>query len=195
MGEGQHLIPENRLSLVPVPQGFLEPDSFVRTRVEDFERGGVALNDSTQGLNVQNWTAKIIGDDLVVIDENDVATVILTRPGTTSISLAFDQAMRVTLAFVQDGVAKLWWFDTNINSMTETIIPGGAEFPRLGLDDKRESQRNNSDIILAYMIGKALYYRQQRDRYQIERLLATELKGRLRNIGMNAGNRFQFEFR
>jgi hypothetical protein len=49
-------------------------------------------------------------------------------------------------------------------------------------------------VIFAYIRGDALYYRQQRDRYQQERLLAGSVPGALNKIGMNAENRFQFEF-
>jgi hypothetical protein len=52
-----------------------------------------------------------------------------------------------------------------------------------------------TDIILAYIRDNTLYYRQQRDRYGIERTLRTGLfdSVKLRNIGMARNYRLYFE--
>jgi hypothetical protein len=66
--------------------------------------------------------------------------------------------------------------------------------PRLTLDDKRSSQFGNSDVMFGYMRGQSLCYRQQRDRYTIERVLRTDLPEdiRLKNIGMMSNWRLKF---
>jgi hypothetical protein len=42
------------------------------------------------------------------------------------------------------------------------------------------------------MRGTSLYYRQQRDRYEVEYLLKTGLNAKLVRVGMNKGYRLQF---
>lgn len=186
-------IPDNRLSTTVVDAEFLAPDILTRSRLLDYERGGVALDDPSQGLNVRNWTAGIDGDNLYCEDDANNRTTLLVRPGTTSISLAFDQNMRATLAYVQSGVAKLWWYDAAIAGRSDTSFPG-ARFPRLCMDDKRSTQSLANDVIFAYVRDGNLYYRQQRDRYNTERLLMAGVAGTFRNMGLHRGNRLRFEF-
>lgn len=196
MGEEDHIVmalPENRLSTEPISASFLSPDNRVEDEEIDWERGGVAINDASQGLDVQDWRAEADGSSIRIFDEADVVRFTLERPGVTAVSLAFDQNMRVTLAYVANKVAYLYWFDTNINDIRDDEYPD-IIYPRLGTDDKRPSQNANSDVIFAYVRGGSLYYRQQRDRYTIERLLAEDVRGILRNIGLSTANRFQFEF-
>lgn len=187
-------LPNNSLSLTPQPAAFLSPDSLVSSRLVDRERGGIALNDPSQGLNVRDWSAYLVGNDITVAVESGPSSVIITRPNVETLSLAFDQNMRATIAYTQAGVSKLWWFDTNAGMMVDTTF-AGATYPRLCMDDKRTLEVGASDIILAYLRDGGLYYRQQRDRFQIERLLQSGIASylRLRNIGMHAGNRLQFE--
>ncbi len=188
------MIPENRLSTTILSSTFLSPDLLVTSQVVDYERGGVALDDGTQGLDVQDWIAYIDGDDLKVGTTLENGVVIITRPGTTTLSLGFDLNMRATLAYTQAGVVKLWWFDTLQNMMVDTEF-ADTSWPRLCTDDKRALQTQATDIILAYIKDGDLYYRQQRDRYSIERLLGTPPLPVLVNIGMNTVNRLQFQFR
>lgn len=187
------MIPESRLSTTNLPSTFLAPDSLVMNANIDREQGGVDLDDGSQGLQVQNWIGFVDGDNLKVGPTAETAPTILVRPGVTTFSFTFDQNMRATLAYTQAGVAKLYWFDTNINAMTESSF-AGASYPRLALDDKRALQSLVRDIIFAYIRNDNLYYRQQRDRYTIEYLLKIGVRGRLRNIGLTQNNRLQFMF-
>jgi hypothetical protein len=93
--------------------------------------------------------------------------VAFSAPGITEFSFSFDQNMRLAIAFVQDGVAKLRWFDSVPGQTVITEYPS-AITPRVVLDDKRFTQTSASDIIFAYMRNGDLYYRQQRDRFQTE---------------------------
>nr|PZN74572.1 MAG: hypothetical protein DIU57_19165 [Pseudomonadota bacterium] len=118
---------------------------------------------------------------------------VYTGDDITEVSLAFDQNMNVCVAFVEAGMAKLLWYDTTVNQLVVTELGEGVTHPRVALDDTREFNRANSDIILAYIKEGALYYRQQRDRYQIERLLSPGPWIALKRIGMGSGYRFQFQ--
>ena len=78
-----------------------------------------------------------------------------------------------------------------------TELSEGDQYLRCCLDDKRQSAtaQGNNDIILAYVRAGKLYYRQQRDRYEVEYLLAEEIPAKvLTRIGMSKNYRLQFEF-
>lgn len=188
------MLPAQSLSTTTIQAPFLYPDNLPIGPLKDYELGGIALNDPSQGLQVQVWTAFVDGDDIMIQAGESPPEVLFTAAGTTEVALAFDQNMRPTVGFTQNGVPKLRWFDT---VPSEQVID---EFPtvdniRLGMDDKRVTQEQANDIIMAYTRDGGLYFRAQRDRFTIEYPLTTSLPpGRLLRVGMNEVNRFQFQF-
>lgn len=190
-------LPGDGLSSVPLPGYFLGARAQVFPDYIDYADGGVGIQDPSLGLDYQVWTAEIVSD---VLEDNIIlsaptypATSVYTGDDITEVSLAFDQNMNVCVAFVEAGVAKLLWYDTTVSKLVVTEIPGNVTHPRVALDDNREFNRANSDIILAYIKDGALYYRQQRDRYTIERQLSSGPWIALKRIGMGSGHRFQFQ--
>src|SRR5690606_8212638 len=189
------MLPNGVLSTVPVPAAFRPPHDRVKERLIDYELGGRAIQDSSEGLEVKVWTAE--ADEQtgsIMLSAPGVTPVeVLVVPGVQEISLTFDQNMQPALAYLTADGAFLYWFDTTLPGFTTLALPAGSHSPRITLDDKRATQTANSDIILAYMRGGALYYRQQRDRFLIEYELANGLHGaELDQIGMNTLNRLQF---
>ncbi len=177
-----------------MPGLWLEPDNLENQYLLDYELGGVGLNDSSQGLRVQTWTLFLNGDDVIVSAPAYPQTILFTRSGITELSLAFDQNMNPFVAFVENDVAKWWWFDTAIPGTTFSTLPADSRTPRCCLDDKRETQTNSSDIILAYItVNDELKFRMQRDRYGVDYLLQAGVIGRLIKVGMSTVNRLQFE--
>lgn len=173
---------------------YMSPDGQVVRPTVDFERGGIALLDVSQGLMAKNWRAWL--DDKRVMLQADGGSPIelFQDSGITEIALAFDQNMRWSMAYLRYGVLTLRWFDAAVSGHVVSSF-GHGSCPRLGMDDKRAENTPNSDIIFAYLRDNALHYRQQRDRYLIERTLKTGLYPgtRLRSIGMNKNLRLQFE--
>lgn len=192
-------MPQNVLSTSVVPAPFLSPDDRTSTDVLDYEMGGIALQDPTQGLQVQVWTFSLdAGTGVLTANAPSLGSpvVIFTKPGTTYISCSFDQNMNPAVAFMQDGSMKLYWFDTTAGSLITTNFGPGYENPRLALDDKRPLENGTSDIIMAYRTGTQLRMRMQRDRFGVEYLLYSSVPEGyfLRKIGMNTVNRLQFQF-
>lgn len=190
-------LPGDGLSSVPLPGHFLGARAQVFPDYIDYMDGGVAIQDPSLGLDYQVWTAEIVSD---VIEDNIMlsaptfpATTVYTGDDITEVSLAFDQNMQVCVAFVEAGVAKLLWYDTTVSQLVVTELGADVTHPRVALDDNREFNRANSDIILAYIRDGALYYRQQRDRYTIERQLSSGPWIALVRIGMGSTLRFQFQ--
>jgi len=190
-------LPGDALSSTPVPGYFLGARAQVFPDYIDYADGGVGIQDPSLGLDYQVWTAEIVED---IIEDRIMLSAptfppqaIYTGDDITEVSLAFDQNMNVCVAFVEAGMAKLLWYDTTVNQLVVTELGAGVSHPRVALDDSREFNRANSDVILAYIKDGALYYRQQRDRYQIERQLSSGPWIALVRIGMGSALRFQFQ--
>lgn len=190
-------LPQNQLSSVPLPGYFLGARAQVFPDYIDYADGGVGIQDPSLGLDYQVWTAEIVEDiveDRIVLSApTHPATTVYTGDDITEVSLAFDQNMNVCVAFVEAGVAKLLWYDTTVQDMVVTELGAGVTHPRVALDDNREFNRSGSDVILAYIKDGALCYRQQRDRYSIERQLSSGPWIALVRIGMGSTLRFQFQ--
>ncbi|MDY4297507.1 MULTISPECIES: hypothetical protein [unclassified Xanthomonas] len=186
------MIPQNRLSTQPIQSSFVEPVSRRTVPLKDYERGGRALQDGSAGIDVQLWTVEVIGNDVWLSAETVAPFVYFSRPNISEVALAFDQNMVAYIAFVQSGVAWLYWFDTAVNAMVFSSFPGMVT-PRLANDEKRLVESNNSDVILAYVSGNNLCFRAQRERFQTEHVLKTAVGGTLVAVGMNRGNRLQFQ--
>jgi hypothetical protein len=185
------MMPDNVLSTVPMPAAFIGARALPITKTVDYEDGGIALNDPSRGSNYQRWRGRLIKDD-VILDAPEVEEfVLLNGENITEISFTFDQNMRPALAFVQNGVAKLRWFDTVAGAQVITEY-ADAITPRVVLDDKRITQTSNSDIILGYVKAGKLYTRRQRDRFTIEYLMDDGPHIGLVKIGLNARLRLQF---
>jgi hypothetical protein len=164
----------------------------------DYELGGPGLSDATGGLKQKVWVLRAEGDTgKIYISAPGVAeTLLFTAPGVTEVSLAFDQNMRPFVAFVQAGQAKYRWYDTVSESNRISNLDPADVTPRCTMDNKNDSaiELGTNDIILTYVRAGALYYRQQRDRFDTERQLSPTTPGRLMRVGMNVGRRLQWMF-
>jgi hypothetical protein len=86
------------------------------------------------------------------------------------LSLAFNQNMDWHLAWEDAEGSKLRWWDTAQNGYATWVEPG-ARGPGICLDDHRSWNVLRSDVLFFYLRGSKLYYRQQRERFTVEREL------------------------
>ncbi|MRI43170.1 hypothetical protein D5301_13105 [Stenotrophomonas sp. MH181796] len=186
------MFPDMILSSVPLQADFIERVNARRAPLIDYEVAGNALGDASSGLQVRLWTIEVKGDDAVLSAEGVSPVVLFSRPGMTEIALAFDQNMRAHVAFVQTGMAWLWWYDSQVNQMVFTSFPGMSN-PRLATDEKRGSELSVSDVVLSYMSGGNLCCRIQRERFTIEHVLTAAPGLQLVSVARNTGNRLQWE--
>src|SRR5690606_24251946 len=121
------------------------------TPIVDYEDGGFALNDNSRGNQYQIWQALLIRNQVLVSAPNTPEFVMYEAPGLTEISLTFDQNMRLVLAFVENGIARYRWFDPQAGAQIVTDLPTGSITPKVTLDDKRATQTQACDVILAYV--------------------------------------------
>lgn len=196
------MLPEDTLSTEPVNSAFEGASALPITQWVDYEDGGIAIQDGTLGLLYQVWRAEIKRNKTTGLDEIWIGAEKVdpflhrTAADITEVSLSFDRNMNLALAYVESDVAYLYWFDTTIPGYRTTTLGADVKTPRVTHDDKRELQSQNSDVILAYLKNGNLYYRQQRDRYETERLLQASVNSPgLVKIGMNKQLRLQFLLR
>ena len=188
-------LPDNPLTLTEyIP--YIEPDDLPFKRLVSHERGGIALNDPSQGLNVQNWRLESDGSMVRLFSEFGSPIELFPDSGIRQLSLTFDQNMRTVIAveYISGGI-DLIWYDALAASEETTFFPD-IRTPVVSLDDKRESQSGTSDVIFGYVRNSdnMLCYRQQRERFMVENeLVQLAPRSRLRNLGMTEQMRMQFE--
>lgn len=171
--------------------------------LQDWELGGVALNDPSQGLMVKVWhlqaTKRAGSDDVdVTVSAPGVApTLLFTVPGITEVALAFDQNMNPFVAYHQGSDAKIYWYDPTIPGMTHTTLPSGIRTMRCTMDERRAELVADGDIILAYIREGNFCVLYQRERYEVEHVMRTGVGARCELVSMarNRGNRIQWRFR
>jgi len=194
-------IPDDKLSSLVIADHFLSPDDLETFALLDYELGGKGLNDTSEGMRYQTWTARYYPStgNFVLSAGTVPPTIVYNAADVTEFSFTFDQNMQPFITYVEAGVAKFWWWDTNIAGYTVSNLPAGSLTPKCCLDDKRESQTTSSDVILCYVHSGALKERKQRDRFEDEFILDDpflhpkfDLPAILKKIGMNSVNRLQW---
>ncbi len=193
------MIPGHSLSAILVFGNFLPPDNLPFPNTISYELGGIGIQNPSQGLQYQVWTATLYNAGktssyITLQAPNTPEYVYYTYPDMITVALAFDQNMFPFLTFMSGGLGWFYWYDTTVLQYKLTQLPLGVSSTSCTLDDKRplETQVGTSDIILAYINNTNLYYRQQRDRYTIEYVLAQNIpyyNPTIYKIGMCTTNR------
>ena len=205
------MIFEQRLSTALVDAPFIGGRALEGSTVLDYETGGIAITDSSQGLAVQTWRGRLLSDTVTLTPENiggytGVVHVVLDVPdnpvispfvvlsdiGITEFSCTFDQLMRPIVSFVQSGRTMLYWYDTTVESFVISDYGVNVTSPKVTLDDKRASQVSDSDVIFAYIENNKLYFRAQRDRFTVAYLLHDGIAALLK-VGMSSNLRLKFK--
>ena len=196
-------IPDNRLSTQVLEAEYLDPDGRDRELDEDYEMGPLDLNDPQLGLNYQVWHLTYnsgTGNLLVTAETTGQSAVILNVPNLTQCSFAFDQNANISISYTASGVAYRYWYDTQVANHVTTNLGADVIGPHLTMDDKRAAEFNVNDILMWYTrqqldLSYNLFYTQQRDRYEIERLLATNVRPYVWKLGMHKALRVQVSLR
>lgn len=195
------MLPQKVLSTQADTAAFLPPRNRNKELLVDYERGGRAIQDASDGLDVYDWRGRYVGTDFILdVPPGIVApTTLFSVADVTEFQFTFDQNMQPFVTYrLDNGEAYYRWFDSTIPDFRTDQLPAGARSPRCALDDKRAlagTQAGASDIILAYIRDDALKFRAQADRYDTEYALAAgDLADYgLGQIGMNRVWRFQFQ--
>lgn len=195
------MIPQERLSTEPVPGTYPPPENRVFYALTNYERGPVAIGDTSEGLLYQNWTVSydpVTGILTALPETTQVPVQVNTIQDLVSFTFTFDQNGRISFAYTTAVSSYLYWFDTGVGQTVTTDLGADAITPSLTLDDKRATQSSVNDMLLWYTKSDGngafnLYQLLQRERFTIEHLEATDLPYQyLHNTGMNKGLRVQF---
>lgn len=188
------MLPQHVLSTQSFPAQFRYPRNIPKRMLEQYEYGGIALNDPSQGMRVRVWKGEYVDDNVVVSAEGVPPVSVLNLANVADFDFTFDQNMRVAIAYeLVGGGSRFYWYDTVVSDYV-TLDLGSAITPRCAIDDNRDMQTQISDIILAYVRAGHLYFREQRDRYTIEYELSDQAgPGGIVQVGMNRVWRFQFQ--
>lgn len=165
---------------------------------ESWDLGGVALNNTSEESTKYLWFSWTDGLN-IYLKREDLAhiTTVVSDVDITEIDITFDQNMRPCVAYVADNISKLYWYDTSLGKAVTTIYSKDIQRPRVAMDDKRRFAISDSDIIFAYQRDRNLCIRIQRERFDVEHIIATDLEVErfLWRIGMGKESRFLFFWR
>ena len=190
-------IPQGEMSIFPVISPFIPPDEREHTLLEDYEAGPLAIGDTSEGLRYQTWELSYTPNNFTITPETTgPAVVVWQAPSVTQCTFAFDQNANITLSYMQAGIAKLYWYNTEEGRYVVTTSETGIVSPAVTLDDKRPTQSSKSDVLLWYTRPQGdgtsnLYMRRQRDRYEDEFLMQETVWPYIWKLGMNDSLRVQ----
>lgn len=194
------MMPENEPSSQVVKGKYQYPDGIIGTRFEDYEMGGVALQNPFQGLLVQPWYGFWEPESGIIFLRANITgepIPVYTKSNVREFSFTFDQNMRYQISTVlEDDTLEFYWYDPIELDYVVLSVPD-VKSARLALDDKRpvQVQRGLSDVILTYITTSGdLVFRQQRDRYEIVYPLSEDVPQSMRitNFGMAHNWRLQW---
>ncbi len=203
-GQERHkMLPDNVLSSKVLQAKYIYPDGILFNRpYQDYELGGIALQDTSRGLMYQTWLGewdKNTGQFFLYPNLVSAPINVFNQADVFELSFAFDQNMRwVAGTLATDGVFRLRWYDSAVGGYVISTYPGITAF-KLSMDDKRDFvvQSGKSDVLLTYIQDNKLYVRVQRERFLIPHLLQADLPNNLiiTNFGMHERLRMQWRLR
>lgn len=185
------MIPGNRITPAPIVGSFSFPLDEDYDPLHHRVWGGVALGDSAQGRLFKLWEVSLVSGTISLGPVGEPVAMTVLAPGATSVCLAFDTAMRVTLCWTTATGVYLYYHDPLSQEYT-SIFYNGLSSCRVCVDDPRSFYETESDVIFAYTRNGNLYWRQQRDRYEEERIIGPT-PGIIVKVGLSSLGRLQFE--
>ena len=195
------MIPDR--SSVDVFGDIYPPNNRAARRSEDWEMGGIGLQNPSHGLRVQEWMAwwdEPTGNVYLTADNQPAPTLLFIEPELDWLTIAFDQNMRWMSAYtLSDGQSYLKWYHSLIADYETRPLSSGVMTPFLTMDDNRDLQvlSGVSDVILTYLRAGSLWVRVQRERFLVERLISADIgeSSRIWHFGMTDKLRLQWELR
>jgi hypothetical protein len=190
---------QHRLSTEPDVSAYLPPDDVDHTLNDDWEKGPIALNDTSGGMANQDWHLTFAaGDFTLTPSDTGSPTVILSGIDSVQCSFAFDQNGQPAITWIDssDG-GHIWWFDIQTGQPEIFDFQNPVTSVGLCLDDKRPREVGINDMLLWYTIPAAgpdhysLHNREQRDRFLTDYPMADPVWPFIHKLGMNSELRVQ----
>ena len=181
-------------------RAFKFPDNIVTdNELEDYEMGGIALQDPSKGMEFQVWQGYWNPVDKWIYlkpDNLDDPIPIFTEPDVEEFCFTFDQNMRWAAAIrTSTNLCKFLWYDSMVKAYVTTFISNVSSV-RLTLDDKRfnQIQFGVADMIITTIEGGIVRWRIQRDRFGVaySHPGSVSPRARITHFGMGENNRLQW---
>lgn len=137
-----------------------------------FDMGGIDLGDTSNGLFARPYKV-YVEDNTIYIQKGLDASwsapeVLFTHDGNIDeLSLTFDQNARPFVSWEDNGNIYIYWYNPGTAANEKALICSGR-YPVSTLDYRHTIYMAESDIMLFYIDGANVKYRQQRDRFTIE---------------------------
>ncbi len=181
------------LADVTLPGRFKAPYTFKKEPFCDYARGGVALLDASQGLDVKDWRIDFENGVATITSEGSPDFIVPDLPIDLSwISFAFDQNMHYNVTYTVANKSYLYWYDAAAQGYVTTELDD-VKTPFLRMDDVRSGIEGTKDLILSYLKKGDLYIRLQSDRFAVEYLLEKHAGNKFLQCGMTEQLRFQWK--
>jgi hypothetical protein len=185
------MIPGNTFTPTPILGSFESHVNEIYNPLVYKTQGGVALNNITQGRRFKIWVCYYEAGLIKVKPENEAVVFTLAQANVLSLSLAFDNAMNIVLTWKTSTGVNLYYYDTITLGYITTHFPGVTS-SIVSVDNDIGFYTTDSDVLFIYTKNNNLYYRQQRDRYDTERLIGNTTK-LIKRVGLSTVNRFQIQ--
>lgn len=190
------MLPIEKLSSIPVP-GVAYKSNLSTFKGSVY--GGEEYGKFNGFVTVANWVYNYspTSGQLVVYKEGDPTdeyTILENLFKVSEISFTFDKQMLPIVAYIQEKVCKIYFFDSSLNTYNTIEIPE-AVTPKVALNSIRTFHIEDSNVVLGYVKNeKLLCIRLQQDRYSKE-IVVKEFANKIKlfNIGYADTNRFQYE--
>ncbi|MFV0511835.1 MAG: hypothetical protein ACK5M8_21670 [Shewanella algae] len=140
----------------------------------ELEIGPTALNTSEGSIKENWWLFRYTGVSVVasrfdnITEEFGEESVIFSAPDIKLLSATFDQLGRAIVFYETiHNKLYLYWFDPTLEQNTITEF-GDGSYPFSTFDIRWDTSNARSDNMLFYIREGGIFYRLQRDRYNIE---------------------------
>lgn len=187
------MIPTNEFSQSPIAGDFKAPFNRPFHSTYCFLPGGKNIGDPSEGRNSKVWICEIKSTGLWLRREDDASIEVQINSETTPtmVSAAFDANMNPVVAWQIGSTSYIRYF-SGVSSSYVVVTRENTTSCKVVVDDVREQNIVDSDIIFAFTTGTDLRYTMQREVYVTERVAGLTTK-KIRRAGMSELNRLQFE--
>ena len=188
------MLPNNQWASQAVVDGIIAPRDKVKVNATtSSDNGPIAIQNTSKGLMAKIWTASYnsVTGSVTLQD----GTNLFTDVNLKELSLTFNQSGNPFVAFRSATRIKIWWYDPLLSNYTIKDVTTGDQ-PFCYLDERRPEFSANSDVFLLYHRDGEIFYRLQRDRFDVE--YSTGIIGGtdivIECFGMAKNNRLQIKY-
>ena len=188
------MLPNNQWASQAVIDDIIAPrDKAKVNATTSSDNGPIAIQNTSKGLMAKIWTASYnsVTGSVTLQD----GTNLFTDTNLKELSLTFNQNAAPFIAFRSATRIKIWWYDPLLSNYTIKDVTTGDQ-PFCYLDERRPEFSANSDVFLLYHRDGEIFYRLQRDRFDVE--YSTGIIGGtdivIECFGMAKNNRLQIKY-